>query len=131
MIVDTSAIMAIILGEPEADRLLRAMGDATVVEMSAATYVECGIVIDRRSPPATRRRFDQLLDALEVQVVALTPEEAVVAREAHRDFGRGSGSPAGLNLGDCFAYALATDRRDALLFKGDDFAATDVAVAAY
>lgn len=131
MIVDTSAIMAIILGEPEADRLLRAMGDATVVEMSAATYVECGIVIDRRSPPATRRRFDQLLDALEVQVVALTPEQAVVAREAHRDFGRGSGSPAGLNLGDCFAYALATDRRDALLFKGDDFAATDVAVAAY
>lgn len=131
MIVDTSAIMAIILGEPEADRLLRAMGDATVVEMSAATYVECGIVIDRRSPPATRRRFDQLLDALAVQVEALTPEQAVVAREAHRDFGRGSGSPAGLNLGDCFAYALATDRRDALLFKGDDFAATDVAVAAY
>ncbi|QNF95376.1 type II toxin-antitoxin system VapC family toxin [Janibacter indicus] len=131
MIVDTSAMMAIILGEPEADRLLRAMGDATVVEMSAATYVECGIVIDRRSAPATRRRFDQLLDALEVQVVALTPEQAVLAREAHRDFGRGSGSPAGLNLGDCFAYALATDRRDALLFKGDDFAATDVAVAAY
>ena len=131
MIVDTSAIMAIILGEPEADRLLRAMGDATVVEISAATYVECGIVIDRRSAPATRRRFDQLLDALAVQVVALTPEQAVVAREAHRDFGRGSGSPAGLNLGDCFAYALATDRRDALLFKGDDFAATDVAVAAY
>ncbi|MGE9783446.1 type II toxin-antitoxin system VapC family toxin [Janibacter sp. G368] len=131
MIVDTSAIMAIILGEPEADRLLRAMGDATVVEMSAATYVECGIVIDRRSPPATRRRFDQLLDALEVQVVALTPEQAVVAREAHRDFGRGSGTPAGLNLGDCFAYALATDRSDALLFKGDDFAATDVVVAAY
>lgn len=73
MIVDTSAIMAIILGEPEADRLLRAMGDATVVEMSAATYVECGIVLDRRSAPATRRRFDQLLDALDVQVVALTP----------------------------------------------------------
>ena len=131
MIVDTSAVMAIILGEPEADRLLRAMGDATVVEMSAATYVECGIVIDRRSPPATRRRFDQLLDALAVQVVALTPEQAVLAREAHRDFGRGSGSPTGLNLGDCCAYALATDRRDALLFKGDDFAATDVAVAAY
>mgnify|MGYP002718379989 CR=1 FL=1 len=129
MIVDTSAIMAIILGEPEAD--LRAMGDATVVEMSSATYVECGIVIDRRSPPATRRRFDQLLDALEVQVVAFTPEQAVVAREAHRDFGRGGGNPAGLNLGDCFAYALAADRRDALLFKGDDFAATDVAVAAY
>ncbi|MCW4602958.1 type II toxin-antitoxin system VapC family toxin [Janibacter hoylei] len=131
MIVDTSAIMAIILGEPEADRLLRAMGDATVVEMSAATYVECGIVIDRRSAPATRRRFDQLLDALDVQVVALTPEQAVVAREAHRDFGRGSGSPTGLNLGDCCAYALATDRRDELLFKGDDFAATDIAVAAY
>ena len=118
MIVDTSAIMAIVLGEPEADRLLRAMAQAPLVEMSSATYVECSIVVDRRSPPATRRRFDQLLDTLDIQVVALTREQAVLAREAHRDFGRGRGSPAGLNLGDCFAYALAADRKDELLFKG-------------
>ena len=131
MIVDTSAIMAIVLGEPEADRLLRAMAQAPVVEMSSATYVECSIVVDRRSPPATRRRFDRLLDALDIQIVALTREQAVLAREAHRDFGRGSGSPAGLNLGDCFAYALAADRKDELLFTGGDFASTDLAAAPY
>lgn len=131
MIVDTSAIMAIVLGEPEADRLLRAMAQAPLVEMSSATYVECSIVVDRRSPPATRRRFDRLLDALDIQIVALTREQAVLAREAHRDFGRGSGSPAGLNLGDCFAYALAADRKDELLFKGQDFASTDLAAAPY
>ncbi|MGN7246948.1 type II toxin-antitoxin system VapC family toxin [Janibacter anophelis] len=131
MIVDTSAIMAIILGEPEAGRLLRAIAEANSVSMSAATYVECGIVIDRRSPPATRRRFDQLLDSLDVKVVALTPEQAVLAREAHRDFGRGSGSPAALNLGDCFAYALAASLDDELLFKGEDFAATDLVAAEY
>ena len=131
MIVDTSAIMAIVLGEPEADRLLRAMAQAPVVEMSSATYVECSIVVDRRSPPATRRRFDRLLDALDIQIVAPTREQAVLAREAHRDFGRGSGSPAGLNLGDCFAYALAADRKDELLFTGGDFASTDLAAAPY
>lgn len=131
MIIDTSALIAIIAGEPEADRLLEAIAGVGSAQMSAATYVECSIVIDRRSPPATRRRFDQLLASLGVEIVDLTAEQARLAREAHRDYGRGSGSPAGLNLGDCFAYALAADTGDELLFKGSDFAATDIPAAAY
>lgn len=131
MIVDTSALVAIIADEPEAQRLLRALASADSVQMSAATYVECGIVIDNRAGAATRRRFDDLLTTLDVEVVALTPQQARLAREAHRDFGRGSGSPARLNLGDCFSYALAADLGDELLFIGDDFAATDIGRAAY
>lgn len=131
MIVDTSALVAIITGEPEAERLLEAIAGAGSARMSAATYVECGIVIDRRSSPATRRRFDQLLISLDVEVVGLTPEQARLAREAHRDFGKGSGSRARLNLGDCFSYALAAHSGEELLFKGDDFAATDIPAAAF
>ena len=131
MIVDTSALIAIIAGEPEADRLLEAIAGSDSARMSAATYVECGIAVDRRSNPATRRRFDQLLTSLKVEVVALTPDQARLAREAHRDFGKGSGSSAGLDLGDCFSYALAADSGEKLLYKGADFSATDIAVAAY
>lgn len=131
MIVDTSALVAIIADEPEAERLLRALASAGSVQMSAATYVECGIVIDNRAGAATRRRFDDLLTTLDVEIAALTPQQARLAREAHRDFGRGSGSPARLNLGDCFSYALAADLGDELLFIGDDFAATDIGRAAY
>lgn len=131
MIIDTSALVAIITGEPEADRLLTAIAEAESARMSAATYVECAIVIDRRSSPATRRRFDQLLATLEIGIADLTADQARIAREAHRDFGRGSGSGARLNLGDCYSYALAVASDDELLFKGDDFGATDVAVAAY
>lgn len=131
MIVDTSALVAIIADEPESQRLLRALASAGSVQMSAATYVECGIVIDNRAGAATRRRFDDLLTTLDVEVVALTPQQARLAREAHRDFGRGSGSPARLNLGDCFSYALAADLGGELLFIGDDFAATDIGRAAY
>ena len=131
MIVDTSALVAIIADEPEAQRLLRALASADSVQMSAATHVECGIVIDNRSSAATRRRFDDLLTTLDVEIAALTPQQARLAREAHRDFGRGSGSPARLNLGDCFSYALAADLGDELLFIGDDFAATDIGRAAY
>ena len=131
MIVDTSALVAIIADEPEAERLLRALASAGSVQMSAATHVECGIVIDNRAGAATRRRFDDLLTTLDVEIAALTPQQARLAREAHRDFGRGSGSPARLNLGDCFSYALAADLGDELLFIGDDFAATDIARADY
>lgn len=131
MIVDTSAIVAIITDEPEADRLLAALAGAKSAHMSAATYVECSIVIDRRSGAATRRRFDQLLASLDVAVTALTAEHARLAREAHREFGKGSGSPAGLNLGDCFSYALAAHSGEELLFKGADFAATDILAAAF
>lgn len=111
--------------------MLRAIAAAARPQMSAATYVECGIVVDRRSSAATRRRFDELLESLDLEVVPLTVEQARVAREAHRDFGRGSGSAARLNLGDCFTYALAAETGGGLLYKGDDFGATDLPAAPY
>ncbi|WEV78822.1 type II toxin-antitoxin system VapC family toxin [Janibacter cremeus] len=131
MIIDTSALVAIITGEPEADRLLTAIAEAESARMSAATYVECAIVIDRRSSPATRRRFDQLLTTLEIGIADLTADQAQIAREAHRDFGRGSEGRARLNLGDCYSYALAVASDDELLFQGDDFSATDIVAARY
>lgn len=131
MIVDTSALVCVLTDEPEAERLLLVLASADSLRMSAATYVECGIVMDNRSSAATRRRFDELLATLEMEIVDLTPEQARLAREAHRDFGRGSGSSAGLNLGDCFSYALAADVGEPLLFKGHDFGQTDIPSVRY
>lgn len=131
MIVDTSALVCVLTDEPEAERLLLVLASADSLRMSAATYVECGIVMDNRSSAATRRRFDELLATLEMEIVDLTPEQARLAREAHRDFGRGSGSSAGLNLGDCFSYALAADLGEPLLFKGHDFGQTDISSVTY
>ena len=131
MIVDSSAIVAVLEGEPEAERLLRALVDAESVRMSAATYVECAVVVDRRASAATRRRFDELLQTLGVEVVPLTVEHALLAREAYRDFGRGTGSRARLTLGDCYSYALAAHAGEPLLFVGDDFTHTDLVAAPY
>ena len=131
MIVDTSALVCVLTDEPEAERLLLVLASADSLRMSAATYVECGIVMDNRSSAATRRRFDELLATLEMEIVDLTPEQARLAREAHRDFGRGSGSSAGLNLGDCFSYALAADVGEPLLYKGHDFGQTDISSVRY
>lgn len=131
MIVDSSAIVAVLSGEDDADRLLRAMVETPRVRMSAATYVECSVVIDRRASAATRRRFDELLQTLGVEVVPLTVEHALLAREAYRDFGRSTGSQARLNLGDCYSYALAAHAGEPLLFVGDDFTHTDLVAAPY
>lgn len=131
MIVDSSAIVAVLGGEEGAEGLLRAMVQAQAVRMSAATYVECSVVIDRRASAATRRRFDELLQTLGVEVVPLTVEHALLAREAYRDFGRSTGSQARLNLGDCYSYALAAHAGEPLLFVGDDFTHTDLAPAPY
>ncbi|WP_370618076.1 type II toxin-antitoxin system VapC family toxin [Mumia sp. Pv 4-285] len=126
MIVDTSAIVAILLDEPGAEALSSALLSAIEPTMSAATLVELYAVVDRRSTPQQRRRLDRLLDAYGIAVVPFTPAQAVIARDAYRDFGRGSGHAARLNLGDCFAYALATDAAKPLLFVGDDFRHTDI-----
>lgn len=126
MIVDTSAVIAVLLDEPEGERFAQAMIGAESVQMSAATYVECAIVVDRRTAPAGRIRFDRLIRILGIQIVPLTASQAEVAREAYRRFGRGSGHRARLNLGDCYSYALAADSGDPLLFKGEDFSATDI-----
>ena len=127
MIVDSSALLAVILEEPDADRYLRAM-ESRPGRISAASWVEVGIVADARSP-RIGGEVDVLIDDLQLEVVPLTRRQAAIARRAHRRYGRGSGSPAKLNFGDCLAYALASETGEPLLFKGDDFTHTDVVPA--
>lgn len=129
MIVDSSALVAILKEEPEADALVKALTDATTRRISAATFVETAVVVDRLRDPTMSRRLDDLLAAAHLQVEALTAEQALVARQAYRDYGRGSGHPAKLNLGDCFSYALARVTGEPLLYKGDDFVHTDLRAA--
>lgn len=126
MIVDSSALIAIVRREPEAETFLSLLEEATEVRISAGTYLEASIVIDSSHDPVHSRDFDELLQAAAIGIEGVTVEQAEVARAAYRDFGRGSGHPAQLNFGDCFAYALATTAREPLLFKGDDFGHTDV-----
>ena len=130
MIVDTSAFVAILTREPEAEAFAEAIARAEAPLLSAATYVETAVVIDARRNPALSRAFDRFLEDNRLTVEAVTPEQAKIAREAYRDFGRGSGHPAQLNFGDCFAYALARDKNSPLLFKGDDYHHTDLEAAA-
>lgn len=129
MIVDSSAIVAILLAEPERQVLLEAIQQAPEVAMTAASYLEVGMVVDGRGNPVLSRQYDALVEALGIEVVDTTAEQARVARAAHRDFGRGSGHPARLNFGDCLSYAAAVQDGVPLLFKGDDFIHTDVTPA--
>jgi ribonuclease VapC len=128
MIVDTSAVVAVLLEEPTAPRVRGALTgtEGEVRAMSASSYLELGIVIDRRGKPALSRKVDDLVGRLDLQVVPFDAEQAAVARQAYRDYGRGSGHPASLNFGDCFSYALASVRREPLLFVGENFTHTDV-----
>ena len=126
MIIDSSALVAILFGEADAERFTDAIEAADQRYISAMTYVEAAVVIDGRRDPVASRRFDDLLRAADIAVAPIDELQAQVARQAYRDFGRGSGHPARLNLGDCFSYALARCRDEALLFKGNDFIHTDV-----
>jgi ribonuclease VapC len=126
MIVDTSALVAVHEGEVDGAQILEKMRHEAVLKVSAGTLLEASIVLDARQPTRTSRRLDRLIADLNIQIVPVDDEHVRVARAAYRDFGRGSGHPAGLNLGDCFAYALASITGEPLLFKGDDFAQTDV-----
>ena len=129
MIVDSSAIIGILAREAEAHQLAEALAMDPTPQMSAATYLEAGIVIDGNRDPALSRMLDELIVRLGVSVEPVTFEQARIAREAYRDFGKGSGHPAGLNYGDVFAYALAKTTGQPLLFKGNDFSKTDVTSA--
>ena len=121
MIVDTSALIAILRDEPEARAFAIAIADADHRRISAANYLAAAIVIDGSHDPIASRRFDDLLREAAIAIEPVTEEQAKAAREAYRDFGRGSGHAARLNFGDCFAYALAKITGEPLLFKGDDF----------
>jgi ribonuclease VapC len=126
VIVDTSALLAILRDEPEAAACASAIEGSTVCRLSAANFVEAAAVVDGSRDPIASRRFDDLLNAADIVVEPVTVAQARTAREAYRDFGKGSGHPAKLNFGDCFAYALAKITGEPLLFKGDDFVHTDV-----
>ena len=126
MIIDTSAIIAILRDEPEAMVFARAIADATVRRVSAVNFVESAVVIDASRDPIATRRFDDFIRKANISIEPVTEVQAQIARNAYRDFGRGSGHSAKLNFGDCFAYALAKELGEPLLFKGDDFAHTDI-----
>ena len=126
MIVDTSALLAIARGEVDAERYSLAIERSRDISISAGTLFEASIVADRSGDPLVSRLFDQIVRESGANTQPVTAEQARIAREAYRDFGKGSGHPAGLNFGDCFAYALAKERNEPLLYKGDGFAQTDI-----
>jgi ribonuclease VapC len=130
MIVDTSAIIAILRDEPEAYAFSEVLQQAPVCRISAATYAEAAIVTDVNRNPVLSRRFDDLIRDARIRVEPVTLEQAKQVRQAYRDFGK-SRHKAGLNLGDCFAYALAKEMDEPLLFKGGDFRHTDVEIAEF
>jgi ribonuclease VapC len=125
MIVDSSALLAIIFNEPDEPRLADAMIDASALRMSVANWVEAAMVVDSRKNPRVKARFEDLIRELGIELVPVTVDAAYRCRGAHADYGRGN-HPARLNYGDCFAYALAKLSGEPLLFKGNDFAQTDV-----
>ncbi len=129
MIVDTSAIIAILRDEPDADRYGAALAQATEPLISAGTYVETAVVVDSNRDPVLSGRLDDLVAVTRIRIEPVTERHAEIARQTYRDFGKGSGDPAGLNLGDCFAYALSRASGQPLLYKGDDFSQTDVEAA--
>lgn len=126
MILDTSALLAILRVEPEAPDLIAAINEARTVHLSVVGYVESGIVLDRSPDPFAGRDLDRFLREAAVILEPVTVEQAHIARAAYCNFGRGAGHPARLNFGDCFAYALAKARSEPLLFKGEDFRRTDI-----
>lgn len=126
MIIDTSAVVAILKDEPDREALLDAILSADTRRMSAANYLEAAIVVDGLNDPVKSRRLDQILATLGIEITEVTVQHSQIARRAYADFGKGSRHPAGLNFGDVFAYALAIETSEPLLFKGDDFSHTDV-----
>jgi len=126
MILDSSSIVAILLAEPEAEDFAKAIESAAACRISAASYVESAIVIDSARDAIASRKFDDFFRASRIKIEPVTPHQAEIARQAYRDYGKGSGHPANLNFGDCYSYALARDKREPILFKGDDFVHTDL-----
>ncbi len=125
MVVDASALLAILQAEPEARRFAEAIEAGSRPTLCVVSFVEASMVLDSRYGPAGRDRLDRLLRESRMELAPVDIEQAQIARDAFRDFGRGRHA-ARLNFGDCFSYALAKQRSEALLFKGADFAHTDI-----
>jgi len=125
VIVDSSALLAVILNEEDEAQYSAAMIDAPVLRMSVANWVETAVVVDSYRNPLVAVRFDELLDALRLEIEPVTVEDGYRTRAAYSDYGRGR-HRARLNFGDCFAYALAKRCGEPLLFKGNDFSRTDI-----
>lgn len=126
MIVDSSALVAILKREPEGAAFSALLESTATVRISAATYFETSIVIDGLRNPAVSHLLDDLIERAEMVIEPVTAEQARTARQAYRDYGRGSGHAANLNFGDCFTYALAREKREPVLWKGEDFGHTDL-----
>ncbi len=129
MVIDTSALLAILQDEPERRVFNEAVEAADTRSVSVASFVEVSIVIDSRYGPDGVRDFDLLLSKAEIQLVPVDSEQAFLARQAFRQYGKGRHA-ASLNFGDCFSYALAKSLGEPLLFKGEDFARTDLEAVA-
>ncbi len=125
MVVDTAAIAAILFAEDEAERFSEAIADDPLRLISAGTALECSLVIESALGEAGGRELDLLLLRAGIEIIPFNAEQLTVARHAFRTFGKGQ-HPAGLNYGDCFSYALSMTSGEPLLFKGEDFAKTDV-----
>jgi len=128
MVIDSSALMAILMNEPERIEFLRRIVDDPVRYLSTVSFMECSMLMFARKGKDGVDEFDALLKRLHCELVSADAEQTLVARQAFMRFGKGN-HPARLNLGDCFAYALARQAGEPLLFKGNDFIQTDIAVA--
>lgn len=126
MIIDSSALIAILRGEPEAHAFSESIEMAESVRISAGTLFEASLVADKFGSPKLSARFDEIVEHSKMLIEPVTHAQAQIARQAYRDYGKGSGHPANLNFGDCFSYALARDKREPILYKGDDFVHTDL-----
>ncbi len=125
MILDTSALIAILRFEAEAPEFAKIIENAAQPRISAVGYVEAGAVIDGSKDPVASRRFDQLIEEAQIAIEPVTEAQARIARQAYRDFGKASGHPAKLKFGDCFSYALAKSKGEPLFFIGQDFSRSD------
>ena len=125
MVIDTSALIAILIGEPEAESFSRAITDDPKKLISAFNALETGIVLEAKKGEAGGREFDLLLHRARIEIVSMNEDQMELARLAWRNYGKGN-HPAGLNIGDCCAYALAKYCGEPLLFKGNDFKQTDI-----
>jgi ribonuclease VapC len=130
MVIDTSALIAILLGEPEANAIAAAIARDHNRMLSTFNFLEAGIVIEARKGESGGRELDLLLHHIQAEMISMNPEQAEVARKAWREYGKGR-HPAALNIGDCCAYSLAKVSGEPLLFKGDDFSKTDISTVSY